>query len=53
MTKTRKNDIILDYIISIYYLIFFSKNNNNVKAIINLTSEVTIITLDYALKLGF
>ena len=50
---TSKKDIILDYILYIYYLIYFQKSSNNVEVLIELSSEIYTITLIYTLKLGF
>ena len=53
MTDISKKDVTLDYILCIYYLIYFLKNKNNVKALINSTSKINVLTSIYILKFGF
>ena len=53
MTNSNKQDITLDYILYIYYLIYFWKINNYVKALINSGSRVNTIIFSYSLKLSF
>ena len=50
ITKTKK---VLKKIFCIYYLIYFQKSINNIKALINSGNNSNIITLIYTLKLGF
>ena len=50
---TSKKNITLDYILYIYYFIYFQKNSNNVKVLIDACNEVNTITPIYILKLGF
>ena len=52
MTKVSKKDVILDRILCIYYLMFFWKNQDEVLALINLGSEVNVMTHVYSSKLG-
>ena len=47
-----KKNITLNYILCIYDLICFQKNNNNIKALINSCNKVNIITFIYILKLS-
>ena len=53
MTGTNKKDFILKCFLYIYYLIWFQKSNNNIKALIRFKSKVNTIILIYILKLSF
>lgn len=53
ITETsKKNDIILDRVPCIYYLLRFQKNIAEIKALIDSDSEINIISPVYILKLG-
>lgn len=52
MIKTSKEDVLLDYVSCIYYLVYFWKDHDKVLALIDSKSEVNIMTPAYALKLG-
>lgn len=47
---SKKDDVALDWVPCIYYLIRFKKNE--VQALINSGNEINMITLVYILKLG-
>ena len=47
-----KKDLILNYILYIYYLIYLEKYSNNIKALIDFGNEVNIMTLVCTFKLG-
>lgn len=51
LTSTSKKDIILHYISYIYYLVYFQKNSNNIKTLIDSNTKIKTITSIYALKL--
>lgn len=46
----KKNNIILDQILFVFYLIYFKKKE--IHALINLSSKVNAITSEFAFKLG-
>ena len=53
MTESSKKDhMSLERVPFIYYLFYFQKNIINVRALIDLNSEVNKMTLIYAAKLG-
>lgn len=52
MTSTTKKDTNLDYILYIYYLIYFWKINNKVKALIDFYNKINVMILIYTLKLS-
>lgn len=45
-------DKIFEIILYAYYLVYFSKNSNNIEVLINFTNKVNIITYVYTLELG-
>lgn len=45
--------LLLKYILCIYYLIRFKKEQAKIQALLNFNSEVNIISLVYVAKLGF
>lgn len=49
---SKKNDLVLERISYIYYLLYFWKNTANIKALIDSGGEVNVITPAYATKLG-
>lgn len=53
MINASKKDVILDYILYIYNLIYFQKSNNNIKTLINLSSEINTISSIFIFKLSF
>lgn len=44
MASTNEEDTILAFVLYIYYLVCFKKNNNNIKALINFNNKISIIT---------
>lgn len=50
---TSKENITLNYIQYIYYLIYFQKVNNNVKILIIYKDKIHVITPTYTSKLCF
>lgn len=48
---SKKDNIVLDWVMCIYYSIWFEKNE--VQALIDSSSEINAMTLAYALKLAF
>lgn len=49
-SKEAQEVIILDWVLYIYYLVQFKKNE--VRALIDLSSKVNVMTLEFAAKLG-
>ena len=52
VTCARKEDITLDFVPYIHYLVHFWKSSGNIEALIDFGSEVNAITPTYTLKLG-
>lgn len=50
ITNTSKNDITLDHILYIHYLVSFWKSNYNIEILIHSKNEVNIMTLIYTSK---
>lgn len=53
MTNANKIEVILDYILYIYYLVRSKKKNNNIEILLDFASKVYTITLVYILNLSF
>ena len=54
MIKTNNKDyVLLEQVSCIHYPLYFWKNIAGIKALIDLGSEVNVMTLIYTLKLGF
>lgn len=49
MTNTSKENITLDCILYIYYMIYFQKNINNIEDLINSNNKIKIISFIYTL----
>lgn len=52
MTRAKKENVVLEIILYIYYLFHFQNIIFNIRALIGSNSEVNTITLAYATKLG-
>lgn len=51
--STTSTFLSLDYMLCIYYLVWFKKNQFEIQALINSNNEIIAMTLAYAKKLGF
>ena len=52
VTEASQEDVVLDWVSCICYLIWFKKSKVQVQALLNSGSKVNAMTLGYALKLG-
>lgn len=52
MTGASKEDVVLDWVLCIYYLLYFWKDTSNIRVLINSGNKINAIISVFAFKLG-